>query len=284
MSAFVLVPGFWLGAWAWEEVAGELRAAGHEVHPVTLPGLAERVGEGGPETNVDTHVADLLRVLGELDAPGEVVLVAHSGANMPVTVVADRVPELLAHVVYVDSGPMPDGMAQADFQPEARPQLDEQIRTRGDGWKIPVPAWDDPDDPMLAGLSPGQLLRMRERGTPQPAGTATQPIRRPNRTPDTPTSMIACTITPEQVRALADSGHPVFAPMAAMDLHHLPTGHWPMLSRPVELAALLDRIARDHTGAADRRPGQADRRPGQADRRPAQADRSHGQADRSHVQ
>ncbi|MFH9864691.1 hypothetical protein ACH4NT_01095 [Streptomyces lydicus] len=56
--------------------------------------------------------------------------------------------------------------------------------------------------------------------------------------------MIASTFTPEQVRMLADSGNPVFAPMAAMDLRHLPTGHWPMFSRPVELASLLDEIAR----------------------------------------
>jgi hypothetical protein len=55
--------------------------------------------------------------------------------------------------------------------------------------------------------------------------------------------VIATTFTPEQVRALAASGHPVFAEMAGIDLHHLPTGHWPMFSRPAELASLLGTLA-----------------------------------------
>ncbi|GHD99269.1 hypothetical protein [Streptomyces alanosinicus] len=80
--------------------------------------------------------------------------------------------------------------------------------------------------------------------TPQPFATATRPLNRPTVPPDTHCSVIASAFSPEQVRMPADSGNPVFEPMADMDLRHLPTEHWPMLSRPIELASLLDKIAR----------------------------------------
>jgi len=60
MGTFVLVPGAWLGAWAWSEVAAELRLRGHDVRPVTLTGLAERAYEGTPDTTLTTHVDDVV--------------------------------------------------------------------------------------------------------------------------------------------------------------------------------------------------------------------------------
>ena len=62
--------------------------------------------------------------------------------------------------------------------------------------------------------------------------------------PRIPSSLIASTFTPDQMRMLADAGNPVFGLMTEMDVHHLPTGHWPMFSRPRDLAAVLDDIAR----------------------------------------
>ena len=100
MATYVLVPGFWLGAWVWDEVADVLRSQGHEVLPVTLTGLAERAAEASPEVDVDTHAQDILDVIGDRR---DVVLVGHSGASLPVTAVADRIPERLARVVYVDT-------------------------------------------------------------------------------------------------------------------------------------------------------------------------------------
>ncbi len=244
MATFVLVPGFWLGAWAWEEVTRDLAAAGHDVHPVTLTGLAERAAEATPQVNVDTHSADILQVVRTRDLR-DVVLVAHSGANMPVTAAADRLASIVRRVVYVDSGPMPSGMAGIDFRdPQAQQQLRDHVAERGDGWLIPVPPFDPAADPVnLAGLTSQHLELLRTRGTPQPFGTATQPLCRPDPAPGIPASMIATTFTPEQVRALAAGGNPIFAAMTGLDLHHLPTGHWPMFSRPAELAALLDKIA-----------------------------------------
>ena len=93
---------------------------------------------------------------------------------------------------------------------------------------------------------------MRTRGTPQPFGTVSQPLVRPDPLPGVPASMIATTFSPEQVHAIADAGNPIFAAMGRLDLHHLPTGHWPMFSRPDGLAALLDQVGTEGTGEPSR--------------------------------
>src|SRR5260370_17123686 len=120
MGTIVLVPGFWLGAWAWAEVTPRLRAAGHDVYPVTLTGLAERAAEADPRVNVDTHIADLVRLVRD-HGLRDVMLVGHSGANMTVTGAADQIPDRVSRVVYVDTGPMPSGLASIDFH-APRPQ------------------------------------------------------------------------------------------------------------------------------------------------------------------
>ncbi|TDD33546.1 alpha/beta fold hydrolase [Actinomadura sp. KC06] len=246
MATFVLVPGYWLGAWAWDEVAGPLRAAGHDVHAVTLRGMAERAGEAAPDVDVDAHTADIVEVIEGGGLTG-VVLVAHSGANMAATAAADRIPERIARIVYVDTGPMPSGMAGIDFHdPEARAALEKQVAEEGEGWLIPVPPFDPAADPVnLAGLTGERLAEMRERGTPQPFGTATQPAARPDPVPDTPRTLIACTIPLAAARQMGEDGHPVFAMMTGpgWTYRELPTGHWPMFSEPRELAALLDELA-----------------------------------------
>ncbi|RLU99143.1 esterase [Streptomyces griseocarneus] len=254
MSTFVLVPGFWLGAWAWEDVTRELRAAGHDVHPVTLTGLAERADEATPEVGVATHTADVVRVI-EDGGLRDVVLVGHSGANQPVTAAADRLPGRVARLVYVDTAPLPPGMGVIDFNdPGTQESWRKRVAEEGDGWLLPAPAFDpaaaadadadaDADAESLAGLTGEQLERMRALCTPQPFRTATDPFERAGEPAGVPCSLIATTFTPEAVRGLAATGNPLFAPLAAMDVRHLPTGHWPMLSEPGALAALLDAIA-----------------------------------------
>lgn len=102
MASIVLVPGAWLGAWAWDAVAEQLREAGHDVHPVTLTGLAERAGEATPAVNLDTHTDDLVALIKGRDLR-EVVLVAHSYGGFPATVAADRVPDRIARVVLPEA-------------------------------------------------------------------------------------------------------------------------------------------------------------------------------------
>ncbi len=116
----VLVPGACLGGWAWREVAGQLRALGHDVHPVTLTGLGDRAHLADPSVDLDTHIADVLGVLDYEDL-GDAILVGHSYAGVVVAGAADRRSERLNAVVYLDCGPLPDGIAISDVQaPEQR--------------------------------------------------------------------------------------------------------------------------------------------------------------------
>jgi pimeloyl-ACP methyl ester carboxylesterase len=238
MSTFVLVPGFWLGAWAWQDVTTALRAAGHEVHPLTLTGLADRAHLIGPEVGLETHTTDIVRLIETMDLH-DVVLVGHSGGGLPVTQAADRIPDLVARVVYVDSAPLPDGVSQFDTNPP-----EERERTRGliSDAQLPPPAWDPAADPEnLAGLDDATLALLRARATPQPLRTATDPVRRTGGRA-VPTSLIACTFPLDVVRAMIAQGEPMFAELGGADLYGLPTGHWPMFSEPKRLAELLDSI------------------------------------------
>jgi len=240
MTTFVLVPGAWLGGWAWREVTDRLRGAGQDVYPLTLTGLAERAAEGGPETDLDTHVADIVRVLDDNDLRGA-VLVAHSYAGAPVAAAVDRRPERLAAVVYVDSGPVPDGVAQVEFgDAEGREATEALVKEQGEGWKLPPIAFDPEEAPaLLAGLDETDLAELREGATPHPYGTMTQPVSRDRAGEKLPHTLIACTMPLEAVRQLIDGGHPFFAGLKDATLLALPTGHWPMLSDPDALAEML---------------------------------------------
>jgi pimeloyl-ACP methyl ester carboxylesterase len=240
MSTFVLVPGFWLGAWAWDGVAGPLRAAGHTVHPVTLTGLAERAAEGGPQVDLETHVADLTGLLTDAGLR-DVALVAHSGGMGAVTGAADRMPERIRRVVYLDSGPLPDGATLAELNPGVAKQ------SVVDGWRLPMPSFEElaESGASLAGLGPAERALMRERATDQPAGTLHQPLRLTGAGDRLPRTLVSCSFPLDQVRALVAAGHPWFASLGGpeWELVELTTGHWPMFSLPDETARVLAEVA-----------------------------------------
>src|SRR5688500_11127625 len=102
MATFVLVHGAWGGGWAWKRVAPLLRRQGHEVFTPTLTGLGERAHLTSRDVNLDTHIRDIENLLLYEDLEN-VVLVGWSYGGMVVTGVLDRVPERLAHVVYLDA-------------------------------------------------------------------------------------------------------------------------------------------------------------------------------------
>ncbi|WP_316520425.1 alpha/beta fold hydrolase [Kitasatospora brasiliensis] len=242
MSTFVLVPGFWLGAWAWDEVAAPLRAAGHRVHAVSLPGLGERAGEKG-EFGLEEHIADLAELLVREDLR-EVVLVAHSGASAPVGGVADRMPERIRRVVYLDSGPMADGSSvyglwQPDFQRLADASL-------VDG-RLPLPSWEflAEHGSSVAGLDEAALAHVREFATPEPAEAFRDRLRLTGAGEHLPHALVSCSYPLAQVRELIAAGHPFFAALSGpnWELRELPTGHWPMFSRPTDTAAVLAELA-----------------------------------------
>ncbi|MER7672568.1 alpha/beta hydrolase family protein [Kitasatospora sp. NPDC096128] len=242
MSTFVLVPGFWLGAWAWDEVAAPLRAAGHEVHPVSLPGLAERAGEQG-DFGLEEHIADLAGRLLREDL-WDVVLVAHSGASAPVGGVADRLPERIRRVVYLDSGPVVDGGSLYDlWQPDYREAADASVV---DG-RLPMPPWDviAADGASIEGLDEATLARVGARVTPHPAGAYRDRLRLTGAGAALPQALVSCSFPLDRVREMIAAGHPWFVGMDGpnWELRELPTGHWPMFSRPADTAALLAELA-----------------------------------------
>ena len=139
-NTYVLVPGFWAGAWIWRPVTEALRAHGHDVHPVTLTGLAERAHLATPEVDLETHITDVMNLIRYEDL-SDVVLVGHSYAGLVVSAVADRIPERVRQLVYVDTGPLPDGFANADFGPPDERARQEAVVAAGDGWRLPPPPW-----------------------------------------------------------------------------------------------------------------------------------------------
>ncbi|HEY3547436.1 MAG TPA: alpha/beta hydrolase [Propionicimonas sp.] len=226
----VLLGGYWLGPWAWAEVAPLLEAAGHEVFAPTLPGL----GDGTPPETVQLgdQADSVLALLRTLVRP---VLVVHSGAGAIASAVTDRDPSVVTRVVYVDSGPVTDGQAP-------RPDLAGLA-------VVPVPTIEELDamGPMTADLSVVQRADLAARGVPQPGrvATATAVLSNPARL-DVPSTLVCCGILGATARQLAEAGNPMFAPILELhdlDYVDLPGGHWPMWAQPAELADVLVAIA-----------------------------------------
>lgn len=227
--SIVLVPGFWLGAWAWEAVTTDLRDRGHHVTAVTLPGL-----DPDDPHRASTTLAQQAGALGSaVDAAAaegsSVVLVAHSGAGHPTSVLLDRAPTAVARVVYVDSGPAADRSAV-----DASVPLEQQ--------EVPLPPFEQLDA-SIDGLSPEDLMRFRERAVPQPGSVMRETVRLGNDSRrDVPSTIIACSFPCEVMMQMAHTGHPLMAEVATLrdiELVDLPTGHWPMWSRPADLAAAI---------------------------------------------
>lgn len=226
-----LVPGFWLGAWAWDEVVPDLEDRGYDVTAVTLPGLTP--GEDSSDVGLESHVETIVKAL-ETDAERS-VLVVHSGAAIPATVVLDRHPERVDHVIFVDTAPVRDGFAMnADLATATLPLED---------------AWDEEfEGGAMRDLTEAQLARFRERAVPQPGGTVREPVRLVNDARHAvPGTLVCCMFPAAEFRSYAEQGVPFLAALPdyqALELVDLPTGHWPMWSRPAQLAELIDSAAR----------------------------------------
>ncbi len=217
------MPGYWLGSWAWETVEPDLRAAGFSTHPVTLPGL-----HGGSTRGVtlDDHIGAVAELVGGLD--GDVVLVGHSGGGAVVQGVVDREPDRIRRVVYVDSGPLKDGVS---LHPDATVDIE-------------LPSWDElaAHGSSIDGINEADLDRFRERAVPHPVGVARAPmcLRNPRRL-DVPASVICTSLPSSVLREMIGAGQ---MPSELLEVHDvrcidLPTGHWPMFSRPADLAEAI---------------------------------------------
>ena len=228
-APIVLVPGFWLGAWAWDDVAGILRADGHDVTALTLPGL-EAAGADRASVTLSDHVDAICDAVRAARAP--VVLAVHSGAGVPGYAASDRMPERIAAMVYVDSGPATGAL---------NPEMSEV--------EVPLPTWAEleADGSSLDGLSEKQLETFRRRAVPEPGAAVREAPQLSNDARlDVPSTVICSSMTSEQIKAAITQGWAWIGGLA--ELHKvtyvdLPTGHWPMWSRPRDLARLISGVA-----------------------------------------
>jgi pimeloyl-ACP methyl ester carboxylesterase len=240
MATFVLVPGFWLGAWAWRAVTRSLQAEGHEVYAVTLAGLAEKKHLGSSEINLDTHVNDVFNLI-EYEGLSDVVLVGHSYAGLVITAVADRLAPKL------DTAPLPSGVSLIDFYPpDLRKTYRQRVAIEGDGWRLPFPPWEELEKTGAAkDLDPDLRAVINARATDMPFGPARQAMSlTASGRAKLPKTAIWCTVSSQQVKQLVASGNAMFQELSGSSwtFIDLPTGHWPMFTKPRELAEILMKV------------------------------------------
>ena len=235
-APIILVPGFWLGAWAWDEVADTLRADGHDVTAITLPGLESADADRSAVTFGD-HVDAICDAVRAKDSP--VVLAVHSASGFSGYAASDRIPERIAAMVYVDTAPG-IGPLDPDFDGVEKPMVWSEIE----------------GEENLDGLSEEQKETFRQRAVPVPGGVLREaaPLTNDARR-DIPSTLICTGFTAEQYQTYA-AEHPEWAFLAGIpELRNatwvdLPTSHWPMWSRPQELAKLVGEVANAHSGSS----------------------------------
>ena len=243
MTTYVLVGGAWLGGWCWRSVARRLRDNGHDAYPVTLTGLGERVHLASPEIDLDTHITDVVNLI-KFEDLHDVALLGHSYASLVITGAADRIPDRISQLVYLDTAPLPDGTVLIEtFPTEARRHIEKQVEELGDGWRFPMPPTEElANMASLEGVDDEHLKLLRSRAVAQPFGTYTQPLRLENPArEELPKLGILCSFSLDQVQEMIASDNPMFRGLAGPKWRfvELPTGHWPMFSRPDDLAELL---------------------------------------------
>ena len=235
-APIVLVPGFWLGAWAWDEVVAALRAAGHDVTAITLPGLESAETDRSSITFAD-HVEAICDAVKA--APSPVLLAVHSAAGFSGYAASDRVPDRIAAMVYVDTAPG-KGALDPDFDAVEKPMVWAEIEAEEN----------------LDGLTEAQKETFRRRAVPEPGGLIREAAELTNDARrDVPSTLICTGFSAEQYQTYARE-HPDWAFLAGIpELRNatwidLPTSHWPMWSRPAELAAIIGDVATAHAGEA----------------------------------
>ncbi len=234
MTTLILVPGFWLDASSWSEVTPALEAAGHDVRPLTLPGLESRDADRSSLGLAD-HVTAVVEAVDAADEP--VVLVGHSGGGAVVHAAVDQRPDRVTRAVYVDSGPLPDGVA-------INPALPVEAG------EVPLPEWDlfrQDGARDLTDFTDEQLDAFRTRAIPIPVGVARDPqVLKDERRYGVPITLISTTFTRDEIEGAIAADVPYFSEVpktADVTIVELPTSHWPQFTKPAELAqAILDAV------------------------------------------
>lgn len=233
MSTFVLLHGAWHGGWVWQRVTPALRSAGHEVLTPTFTGVSDRAHLLTAQTDLSTHVEDVVALLEAEDA-GDVVLVGHSYAGQVVTAVADRIPERLSLRVHLDAFVGDDGDAAIDLlPPTVAGHYREAVEGPGFGWLIPVRPLEK-----LGVTDEADLGWLQPRLTPHPWATYAEPLRLTGKGERVPAAFVECT---DWMRVF--SGQAERAAARGWPVHELSAGHEAMVTAPEALTSVLLELA-----------------------------------------
>ncbi len=228
MTTYVLVPGAWLGGFAWERVSSVLLDEGHDVRPVTLGGLGNRSDETA--VSLGSHVDDIVELIERGDLH-DVVLVGHSYSGVPVGQAALVVRDRLKQVVYVDADIPHEGRSFIDaFSPAGREQALAAIAANDGCWPPLGHGELDGHD-----LAHEDIHFFEDWSKPHPGRTLTDPAVVVGAIGDLPTTYVKC--LKHGAEPSADVTDLLRSPH--WRLVELDTGHWPMWSRPAELAQIL---------------------------------------------
>jgi pimeloyl-ACP methyl ester carboxylesterase len=222
----LLIAGLWLDGSAWDEVASALEPLGHRAVQITLPGQYH----GSAPATFDDQVAAVLAAVDS--ASGKPMVVGHSAACTVAWLAADARPERVAKVALIGGFPSADGAFYADFFP-----LKEGV--------MPFPGWGPFEGPDAADLDAEARERFASAAIPVPEAVAKGVVRLADeRRFDVPVVVVCPEFTPAQARGWIDGGEaPELAKAKHLDLVDIDSGHWPMVTRPVELARLLAAVA-----------------------------------------
>lgn len=217
--------GLWLDAGAWDPVAEEIKKAGHNPIPVLLPGQ----GDGWTSATLEDQVT---AVTGAIDGcAGPVLVVGHSAACTLAWIAADARPDKTAAVVMIGGFPSPDGESYADLF-ECR-----------DG-AMPFPGWQAFEGPDSDDLDTARKERIAAAAVPVPEAVAKGTVRLSNpRRYELPVVIVCPEFSIEQAREWVDETVTELQQVKHVSYVDIDSGHWPMFTRPAELAQILSELA-----------------------------------------
>jgi pimeloyl-ACP methyl ester carboxylesterase len=225
-TTFLVAHGAWSAGWSWRKMHPLMAAAGHRLITPTYTGLGEREHLANPSITLETHIEDMLGVI-KFEQLGPVVLIGHSYGGMVATGVADRVPDRISKLVYLDAFVPTDGQALFDLLP---PGAAERMRARAaDGWRLPP-------NPVPPDTSAEDAQWIQQFRMAQPIKTFETPLRLRNGETRIPRAYIyAKRATPEDTfKRFADR-----ARREHWDYREIDASHSAHVTAPQALASLL---------------------------------------------